>query len=104
MGRNLIIEDINEAVEDRFYMVGDARDHLFRQEARCQHYIDMLERGSVTWNAVRGYLREDYAAATRDLEEWVRILESHADYLKFPYPANSKKVGRVVALLPEGVA
>jgi hypothetical protein len=93
-------------LEEDLYAIGDARDWAKAEEDRLHGYLDKLERGALSFNQVRSYIREDFTNVNKDIDEWERTFSGDAIRVQFPYLHDSLRVGSVVVPLPipDGVA
>ena len=96
----------NDSVEDRFYILGDARDFLDKTEPALLDMIDALQLGTMKAETARMLVRLRFRDALKDVDEWEKILTNNAIQLGYPYLRDSLKIGRVMVPLPSsgGVA
>jgi uncharacterized protein YdiU (UPF0061 family) len=93
-------------LEEDLYAIGDARDWAKAEEDRLLGYLDKLERGALSFNQVRSYIREDFTNVNKDIDQWESVFSGDAIQVKFPYLHQSLKVASIVVPLPipDGVA
>ena len=99
-----MLSGLNQAIEDWGYALGEARDFIDREEPNLADLIDDVACGRLASSEAKMRIHEMFARARRDVGEWTALRADAAEGGGFPYPHPSLKVGRVVALLPDGVA
>ncbi len=99
-----VLSGLNQAIEDWGYALGEAQDFIEREEPHFCDLIDDVALGKLSSREARAIVHDLFAKARMDVGEWKGLRAVAATDGGFPYLHDSLKVGRVVALLPEGAA
>jgi hypothetical protein len=99
-----VLSGLNQAIEDFGYAFGEAQDFIDREDPHLCDLIDDVAFGRLSSNEAKRVVHEVFAKARRDVGEWSTLRADVATDGGFPYLHPSLKVGRVIAMLPDGVA
>ena len=99
-----VLSGLNQAIEDFGFALGEAQDFIDREEPNFCDLIDDVAFGKLSSSEAKARIHLAFDQARRDVGQWTRLRADAAEEGGFPYLHESLRVGRIVAVLPDGVA